>query len=136
MALESLDHFFVRAHDLEASRCFYEEVLDLEVGHRPPFGFAGYWLYLGGRPVVHLGAAEPSPELAHYLGERGAGQGGPTGALDHIAFRCTAFPAFKARLDRRGIAYRHRVVPELDLDQLFIADPDGLTIELNFFPDA
>jgi catechol 2,3-dioxygenase-like lactoylglutathione lyase family enzyme len=136
MALDSLDHFFIYAHDLEASRGFYERVLGLEVGYRPPFGFDGYWLYLGGRAVVHLGTGEPSPELEYYLGQRKAGENVHTGALDHIAFRCTAFQEFRARLDADGIGYRHRVVPDMRLDQLFIKDPDGLTIELNFFPEA
>jgi catechol 2,3-dioxygenase-like lactoylglutathione lyase family enzyme len=134
MALDSLDHFFIYATDLEASRRFYEQALGLEVGYRPPFGFDGYWLYLGGRPVVHLGTGESSPELQFYLGERASGQTAHTGALDHIAFRGKDFPNYRAHLDELGITYRHRVVPDMHLDQLFIKDPDGLTLELNFFP--
>jgi hypothetical protein len=32
-----------------------------------------------------------------------------------------------------GIEYRPRTFPEFDLYQLFLRDPNGLTIELNFF---
>lgn len=132
MALTSIDHYFVYAADLEASREFYEKALGLEVGYRPPFNFAGYWLYLGGRPCVHLGTATASEGLADYLGEHAAGRHEHTGAVDHIAFRGEDFPAYKQRLDTLGIAYRHRVVPDMQLDQLFVKDPDGVTVELNF----
>ena len=45
-------------------------------GWRPPFGFAGAWLYDGERPIVHLTVGN--------LGEfEGAGA-----AVEHIAFAC------------------------------------------------
>lgn len=132
MPLVALDHFFVYATDLDASRRFYERVLGLEVGPRPPFGFDGCWLYLGGRPVVHLGAADGNATLAGYLGERDGAARTDTGAVDHIAFQADGFEPYRARLDALGVEYRHRVVPDFDLDQLFVRDPDGVTIELNF----
>ncbi len=132
MSLVALDHFFVYASDLEASRRFYETVLGLEVGPRPPFGFAGYWLYLGGRPVVHLGTADGGAPLEYHLGARQGGAAPATGVVDHIAFQAERFAAYRTRLDSLGVEYRHRVVPEFDLDQLFIKDPDGVTLELNF----
>jgi catechol 2,3-dioxygenase-like lactoylglutathione lyase family enzyme len=134
MGLKNLEHYFIYARDLEASRRFYETVLGFEVGYRPPFDFQGYWLYLGGVPCVHLGTAEPSAEVEYYLGKREAKSGPNTGALDHVAFRGEDFPEFKQRLDTHGVAYRHREVPEMRLQQLFVSDPDGLTLEFNFFP--
>ena len=41
--------------------------------------------------------------------------------------------AFVRRFKARGIEYQPRSLPEFDLYQLFIKDPNGLTIELNFF---
>ena len=132
MPLAAIDHYFVYARDLEATRDFYVNVLGFEVGERPPFPFKGYWLYLGGRPRVHLGEAASSSGQQYYLGERARTTGEDTGALDHIAFQATGFKAFRAHLDTAGVAYRHREVPDFKLQQLFIKDPDGVTLELNF----
>ncbi len=125
MGLEALNHFTVRAADLERSRTFYEELLGLEIGPRPPLGFPGYWLYCGGIPTVHL------------IGERagdGPRQAGPTGLFDHIAFSCTGLAAMRARLKGRGVAFQERVIPRDRQTQLFLHDPDGVAVELNFPP--
>jgi hypothetical protein len=53
--------------------------------------------------------------------------------VDHIAFVATEPAAFIRRLQERGIDYQPRALPEFDLYQIFIKDPNGLTIELNFF---
>ena len=38
----------------------------------------------------------------------------------------------KARFNAAGCAFRERLVPSLNLAQLFLEDPNGVTIELNF----
>ncbi len=43
MPLIDLNHYFVRAKDLERSRRFYCDVLGFEVMPRPDFAFPGYW---------------------------------------------------------------------------------------------
>ena len=125
MPLRNLNHFLVLAHDLEATRDFYEKVLGLRVGARPPFGFPGYWLYLGDQAVVHLAG-----------GDRGAtataSEAGGTGALDHIAFEASGLEETLERLESQGIAAQRRTVPGAGLQQLFIRDPNGVKIELNF----
>jgi catechol 2,3-dioxygenase-like lactoylglutathione lyase family enzyme len=136
MGLKSLEHFFIYTRDLEASRDFYENVLGAKVGYRPPFDFRGYWLYIGEQPCIHLGSAEASAVTDYYLGARDTKSSPDTGALDHIAFRGEDFPEFRSRLDRHGIPYRHREVPDMKLQQLFVKDPDGITLEFNFFPPA
>lgn len=133
MALQSLDHFLVYASDLERTKQFYVDTLGMEEGVRPPFEFPGYWLYVDGRAVVHLAGDDGTDKFEEYLGARKPSADGSTGALDHIAFRCGEFDEFRARLDKLGVAYKHRVVPDFDLQQLFVDDPDGLMIELNFF---
>ena len=41
--------------------------------------------------------------------------------------------AFVRRLRERAVEYQPRSLPEFDLYQIFVKDPNGLTIELNFF---
>jgi catechol 2,3-dioxygenase-like lactoylglutathione lyase family enzyme len=133
MAIESLDHYLVFAGELEVTKQCYVETLGLEVGVRPPFEFPGYWLYLDGRAVVHLAGDDGSGNFEKYLDKPEVLPDGGTGALDHIAFRCGDIDEFRSKLDSLEVPYKHRVVPDFDLQQLFVDDPDGLTIELNFF---
>ena len=53
--------------------------------------------------------------------------------IDHIAFLATDPGRFVKHLKEMGVPVRPRSLPESELFQLFIKDPDGLTIELNFF---
>jgi catechol 2,3-dioxygenase-like lactoylglutathione lyase family enzyme len=116
--LDGLDHVTVLARDLDASVAFYERVLGLIRGDRPAFGFPGAWLYLGDRPVIHL------------IGGRGPAAG--SGAIDHLAFRAKGLATTRARLAGLDIAVQERTVPGQGLVQLFVHDPDGVRIELNF----
>ncbi|MDE2185087.1 MAG: VOC family protein [Alphaproteobacteria bacterium] len=130
MAVDQLEHFTVRCADLERTRDFYAEVLGLRVGPRPPFDFQGYWLYLDDQPVVHL-VLEAERDDGHE--PRAAGSEPlETGALDHIAFRCRDLAATRAVLKGRGLDFRERQVPGKPLHQIFVRDPDGIIIELNF----
>ena len=137
--IKSLNHFSIRSTDLAASRRFYEDVLGLQVGPRPNFPFPGLWLYVGdtalpANAVVHIIGLDSSDTdgLSKYLGERTPRslQGG--GALDHVAFFATGLAEQLARLHQHGITPRQRTVPTLGLHQLFLDDPDGIVIELNY----
>jgi catechol 2,3-dioxygenase-like lactoylglutathione lyase family enzyme len=127
MALEGLNHYTIRPADLERTKDFYVDVLGLHIGYRPPLGFPGYWLYVGDNPTVHL--IGPRDRDAHLPREAG-----PTGLLDHIAFTCTGLAEMKERLARRGIQHEERVIPRDRQTQLFIYDPDGVAVELNYPP--
>ncbi len=118
MALQGLDHVTVNCADLARSRAFYAEVLGMEDGRRPPFPFPGAWLYLSGRPVVHL------------VGD--AASGTDTGSLDHVAFEAQDIAAVRTRFEALGVKFQENAVPGARVRQLFLHDPDGLKIELNF----
>jgi len=135
----SLNHYSIRTPDLEACRRFYVEALGLTVGPRPAFPFPGLWLYAGdtgawSNAVVHIIGIDPSDPsgLAGYLGERDAGRPQGSGALDHVAFFATGLAAQRVTLARLGIAARERTVPGLGLHQLFVEDPNGIVVELNY----
>lgn len=128
MPLHALNHFTIRCADLAATRDFYAQVLGLEEGPRPPLGFPGHWLYAGGQPVVHL--VGPREDDAG----RPPRAAGPTGLFDHIAFTATGLAETKARLAAAGVAFQERLVPRDGQTQLFLHDPDGVAVELNFPP--
>jgi catechol 2,3-dioxygenase-like lactoylglutathione lyase family enzyme len=118
--LKNLNHLLVLAQDLEATRDFYADVLGLEVGPRPSFKSPGYWLYLGDQAVVHLANKDSDSETTG------------TGPIDHVAFEATGLKEMIARLEELAISVRHHKVPDLDLHQVFIHDPNGVKIELNY----
>ena len=101
MGVSALEHITIRCAQLQRTRDFYVELLGLEEGARPAFPFRGYWLYLGGIPVVHL--VEASDKASAWGGEIViARPGDGTGCFDHVAFRGDDGAAMKVRLDRAG----------------------------------
>jgi catechol 2,3-dioxygenase-like lactoylglutathione lyase family enzyme len=132
MPLTELNHYFVRANNLERSRRFYCDVLGFEEMPRPDFPFPGYWLGVGGKIQVHLGPhGIPNSDL-YYLGTTPHSATDNAGIVDHIAFSATDPESVAARFESMGVHTRKRFLPEILLFQIFVRDPDGLTIELNF----
>jgi catechol 2,3-dioxygenase-like lactoylglutathione lyase family enzyme len=146
MHIQRIDHYSIRTLDVEASRQFYTEIIGLKVGPRPSFNFPGLWLY-SGEPPVDLEHAAGNYGIVHVMGvdldhpqglidtlgyvDPGALQGG-TGALDHIALAVTGRDEMIERCRRRNVSFFERTVPTLGLRQVFLKDPNGVTIELNF----
>jgi catechol 2,3-dioxygenase-like lactoylglutathione lyase family enzyme len=132
MPVTELNHYLLRANDLERTKDFYVNVLGFEVMPRPDFPFPGYWLGINGKIQVHMGqAGVPNSEL-YYLGSPKNAAKHNSGVIDHVAFLATDPQGFLVRFRDMGIPVRPRRFPEAELFQLFIQDPDGLTIELNF----
>jgi catechol 2,3-dioxygenase-like lactoylglutathione lyase family enzyme len=140
MSLSTLDHCSIRTTRFAETRDFYVDVLGMEDGDRPDFDFPGNWLYVGEKPVVHLIGIDPDkPEgLEEYLGGNVDPQSHNSGssAFDHVAFRAEDPSILITRLNDQGYDYRERKVPDLDLYQIFVEDPNGITVELNYFADA
>ena len=138
MPINKLAHYSVRTTDLAASRRFYTQVLGFREGFRPSFRFPGAWLYRGEDEadygVVHLiGIDRNDPEgLQDYLGDKDESSLHGSAAVDHLAFLATDLRAMHDTLRRENMQFRERTVPDLGLHQVFLEDPSGITIELNF----
>ena len=135
MPLDEMDHFSIRTIKLEESKDFYETILGMSVGDRPPLDFPGYWMYVGKMAVVHLvGIDEDDPSgLIEYLGDVDLDDLDGGGAVDHLAFRASDVDELKSRLEKLKVPYREREVPEMNLQQVFLEDPNNITIELNYY---
>lgn len=139
MPVSRLDHYSIRTARLADTERFYTEVLGLTVGPRPAFDFPGAWLYQGNVAVVHVIGIDPSDAsgLKGYLGDKGMDSAPGTGTLgtgtiDHVAFIGADVAAMRDRFRAAGVPFRDRLVPTLNLEQVFLEDPNGVTIELNF----
>lgn len=131
MGVQHLEHVTIRCARLKATRDFYVELLGLTEGARPDFPIRGHWLYLGGVPVIHLVEAADKP------GSWGGNTDipdvpGGTGAFDHVAFHGTDVAAMKRKLEAAGMVFRERIVPGGQRAQLFVPDPEGILVEINF----
>jgi catechol 2,3-dioxygenase-like lactoylglutathione lyase family enzyme len=123
MPATALDHVTVVTKDLDASRAFYIGLLGLEeVAWRPDFPFPGAWLKVGPNAVVHL-----------VVAERDMGDGN-TQPFDHFALKAENINDMRSVLDGAGLSYRE-ADPASHIHQIFVDDPDGVSVELNFNTD-
>ncbi|MGB4497333.1 MAG: hypothetical protein WBI40_01425 [Methylococcaceae bacterium] len=56
------------------------------------------------------------------------------GTFDHVAFACLDLQAFEAHLNQLSIPYRKSQIADTTQTQLFLSDPAGNGVELNFLP--
>jgi catechol 2,3-dioxygenase-like lactoylglutathione lyase family enzyme len=122
MSVGVLDHFNIRTRNLGETVRFYEDILGLEKGPRPNFAFPGAWMYSEGRAVVHLVDISPTDEA----------QKPDSGVVHHVAFVSRGFNGMKQRLQGKKVEFESREVPGGDLWQIFVRDPNGVMIELNY----
>jgi len=130
MTISCLHHINIQTSKLEETRDFYERVLGLYVGARPDFGQMGYWLFAPGtdHPIVHLSLCKDGgPDQTVDKGNR----------LDHVAFFGHDLEKTLAGLDELGVAYDvhpDRLYLDGKMVQVFLKDPNGINVELGFFP--
>ncbi len=122
MSVGLLDHFNIRTRKLAETVRFYEDVLDLTNGDRPNFPFPGAWMYSEGKPVVHLVDISKTDEQ----------QKPDSGVVHHVAFASNGFAGMKQRLTSRGLPFDVREVPGVAVWQIFVTDPNGVMLELNY----
>jgi catechol 2,3-dioxygenase-like lactoylglutathione lyase family enzyme len=136
MPLTELNHYLLVAKNLERTKKFYQEVLGMQLAERPDFGFPGYWLSVNGEICVHLASQAPNKIRDTFLlkkhpkGIKGSGQ------VDHIAFLAKDPKEVRERIQKHKIPMHFRSFPDARLFQIFLKDPDDVTIELNFLGEV
>lgn len=129
----ALDHVNIQTTDLAGTARFFADVLDLAPGEAFPGAGTERVVWMRdalGRPLVHL--TLPGATFADD-GLRAARA--DTGALHHVAFECEGHAAMLERLERLGHSYRCRDIAAIGLRQVFVSEPNGTLLELNFRGD-
>ena len=121
MATTGLNHFTILTDDVPGTVRFYSDLLGLADGPRPPLGFPGAWLYAGDQPVLHVIGGRPREELR-------------PGVIDHMAFSASGLKATLSALDARSVEYVCRQQKGTGIWQVFVHDPNGAKVELDFDP--
>jgi len=133
MSIRALDHVNIRTAELEATVSFFRDVLGMSVISPPgaPPGVRAAWvLDESGNAIVHIGAADiayPTDDQAPFLARRGGG------SVHHVAFRCENRAAVLDRLATHGVTVREMYVESIGLRQVFVHEPNGIFLELNFW---
>lgn len=134
MPITLFDHYTVRARDFEATKSFYEQVMNLRPVVLHDLGFPIALMHLDDQAVVHI--LGTGPGLDAFLKRDGrayvSGVERKTGNMEHVAFNGTDADAFKARLKKTGTAFSDRTLDGYGVYQLLFDDPDGVEIEVNF----
>lgn len=132
MALRDLHHIAIRCREgkLKESEEFYHKVLGMSFAERPDLGFPGAWMQMQ-ESMVHLMEQEWPPESDPWYARTEAGS-----AVDHIAIKARNFDETKKRILELGCDWREMHLPGPGLWQIFVLDPNGVVIELNFDIDG
>ena len=136
MPVTAINHYLVVSKNLERSKKFYQEVLGLELAERPDFGFPGYWLKTGDNICVHLASQDPNKIRDNFLLKKHPKGTTGSGSVDHIAFLAQDPEAVRNRIQKNKVEMHFRSFPDAKLFQIFLKDPDDVTIELNFLGEV
>ena len=122
MEIKLLAHVNLRTSNIERLEKWYDDILGLKSGYRPPFKTNGRWLYTGEYPMVHLLEVPGQKES-------------PDPTNEHFAMNCTGLESFLERLNENGVPYRPVRVPDIRIYQINITDPDGNNMHFDFPPE-
>jgi catechol 2,3-dioxygenase-like lactoylglutathione lyase family enzyme len=100
---------------------FYCNVVGLAEGFRPAFERFGFWLYIGDKDVVHL-----------ITPKEGDDRSPQKSSFDHVAFKASDYDGILKKLKTLNIPFEEKFVPGMIVHQIFLRDPAGNRVELNF----
>lgn len=118
--IRRFDHVNIRTADLGGLVRFYEDVLGLRAGERPPLGFPGAWMYVGDTAVIHLVGVTQTPAPQGPL------------RLEHFAFVADGLAEFLAKLQRLGVPYQQSRQAGTGNVVVNLHDPDGNRLHVDF----
>lgn len=131
MNVEALDHVNIITDKLDKTAEFYGELLGLVRKDAPPplTPKTAIWMFdAEDRAIIHINSLD-----CHRAYDREITPGELTGALHHVALRCSGYEEVKSRLDAMGAEYKENLVEAINLRQIFTPDPNNVLLELNFF---
>ncbi len=126
MQIKDILHVAIRTMDLDATNKFYRDVLGLKVDPKRPASVPapGAWLDFKDTQV-HV-----------IAGPKAYGDTDPktfgSGTIDHMAVRAVGYDEWRAHLEQHGVDYRQNNVRDLNIWQIYLRDPSGVVIELQF----
>ena len=124
MELLDIQHVAIRTNDVEATNHFYTDLLGMTFAERPPMNFPGSWLQMSST-MIHVVGGDAARDADGTIPSGSA-------AVDHLAMAARGFDAYKAKFDDAGVEWKENALTGAGLWQLFVRDPSGILVELNF----
>lgn len=131
MQVNALDHVNIITDDLAGTAEFYRGFLGLERRDAPPPRTPqnAQWMYdKAGKAILHINSTDCPRTF-----DRAVEPGALTGAVHHIALTCTGYDEMIDRIEDRELDYQVNHIAAIGLRQIFVADPNNVLLELNFF---
>lgn len=132
MPVLGLDHVNIRTRNPAATMAFFRDVLQMKVTVPAGVGstdMGGWVLDETGAAVLHVASANqafPGDKYKPFVPANGSG------AIDHVALRCSGYDEVKARLQALDVPFWENQVPRAHLRQIFVEEPTGILFELGF----
>jgi glyoxylase I family protein len=132
MDIGMLHHVSLTSSDLERSKRFYREILQLQEMERPPFNFPGAWFRVGETQQLHLIVCEHPT----FRGEKGVDTRDVHfavrvrnywGAVEFL--RSKGYREDADSMDLKKMVVNPKAVA--GFPQIYILDPDRHVIEIN-----
>ncbi len=143
--ISRLDHVNIVTKNIGETIRFYTEVLGMKKVPLPGGMVSDRNAFIcddEGNAVLHVQGVDPdNPQpmfdsIKQRLGSlrRSIGLDDLNGSasIEHVAFACQDYDAVRERLRTHGLEMRFNEVPQMSLRQIFVNDPNGITLELNF----
>jgi catechol 2,3-dioxygenase-like lactoylglutathione lyase family enzyme len=119
MPVHGVDHVTLNSSDVSRTCDFYSRILGFEVQLMSGRGYDGAWLMLGSHPYIHV--MPRAPERPSSFAQ-----------VDHVALEATALAETRRHLEELGVDFREQPLPEFEIHQIVLNDPDGVKVELSF----
>jgi catechol 2,3-dioxygenase-like lactoylglutathione lyase family enzyme len=113
MAVRKIDHVNIRTPRVADTVRFYVDLLGMKAVPRPgteDMASSAWLCDATGQAAIHVGS----------------------GRVHHAAFECSDYSAMRARLEAGNQIVGLSEVPQIALRQIFVRDPNGILVELNF----
>ena len=143
--ISRLDHVNIVTKNIGETIRFYTEVLGMKNAPLPGGMVSKRNAFIcddNDNAVLHIQGVDPEDpqptfdSIRQRLGNLRTSIGlddlDGSASIEHVAFACQDYDAVRDRLGRHGLEMRFNDVPQMNLRQIFVNDPNGITLELNF----
>jgi catechol 2,3-dioxygenase-like lactoylglutathione lyase family enzyme len=139
MTVEAIDHVNIRTPDVPGTTRFFVDVLGMRAEPTPGIGdiSVGAWIYSeDGKAAVHVIKDSFPVAFNGADGDLPPERMG-SGRVHHVALRCSDYDGVCARLRDFRLEFREVDLRpfNMQLRQVFVAEANGVLLELNFFGD-
>ena len=141
IGITGINHYAIQARDTEALCRFYMDIFGFERLPRPSLGFPGAWLMISKTDtMLHIINTDPSVPLHYKEDWKDKYSEAPETWMirrdNHISLEVENFEEAEQRLLEYGCEFSKFVLPEVNLRQIFLYDPEGNGIELGIYDDS